>query len=312
MTNWQHWAVRVDRDTAHALDLSHRATFPFLDEAIAARTWRSLKRSFPNAGAAVLMPDHIHLLLLESESPRAPSVFGGIVSGISRDVATPWRRISPPTRIADLKHLQRSLRYVLLNPVRAKLTQDPTTWRWSTYRDWIGATVHRWPGPLELVRECSKSGLGVQNYVLSDSMVKGRNGGPVEPLQAPAAPRDFCTAHSLDALAGATAVALEQPVAELPRDAEMRRHFVRLAHYVGYRDSSHLARVCRVSMRTIQRLVVPEGPSVGDTAVLRPGLLALGEPRLREGVPGIRWGREPTHLSRETRHSGGEPPPLHP
>ncbi len=59
-----------------------------------------------------------------------------------------WLPASPPERVADSKHLQRTLRYVALNPCRDRLVADPLAWPFSGHRDAVGLTI---PGALPVV-----------------------------------------------------------------------------------------------------------------------------------------------------------------
>jgi hypothetical protein len=62
-------------------------------------------------------------------------------------------RAPEPERIPDLHHLKRQIRYVHLNPCRARLAGDPLQWEWSTHRDLAGCVSDPWPDP-ELLRHC--------------------------------------------------------------------------------------------------------------------------------------------------------------
>ncbi|MCP3392013.1 transposase [Bradyrhizobium sp. CCGB12] len=86
------------------------------------------------------MPDHVHLIL-------TPSTAGGL----SRSVAEAARRFARtsnqrPSRqgalwqsrfssvALDERHFLKAARYVLLNPVRARLTSKAELWPWTSYR----------------------------------------------------------------------------------------------------------------------------------------------------------------------------------
>ncbi len=99
-----------------------------------------------------LMPDHLHLLTRAVEPQRLQ----GAMSGHSRWVAHRrdepglrlWRGYVEPKPITNPEHLQRTRRYILLNPCRGGMVHDPLAWPWSTHRDAVGLA---WPRARKLV-----------------------------------------------------------------------------------------------------------------------------------------------------------------
>ncbi len=93
--------------------------------------------------ALCLMPDHIHLLTDRYDH----DAFVRLLSGYAR-----WRhhrrggqgRVWLPHPVPVLPggplHLQRTHRYIALNPCRDRLVADPLAWTWSTHRDGVGMT----------------------------------------------------------------------------------------------------------------------------------------------------------------------------
>lgn len=55
-----------------------------------------------------------------------------------------WQPVETPGVLTDREKIQRNIRYVILNPVRAGLVDDPLSWPWSTHRDFVGAVVDPW------------------------------------------------------------------------------------------------------------------------------------------------------------------------
>src|SRR5262249_23481118 len=104
--SWEHWVVRAAHD--------HR---PFVRFATCSSTWAGLKTVFREALAAVLMPNHLHMILPTAE--RVSSRLSGVLQFAQ------WQKIPPGVRIHDTKHLLRQLRYVALNPSRDGLARDP-------------------------------------------------------------------------------------------------------------------------------------------------------------------------------------------
>ena len=117
----------------------------------AAALWRSLRRAFPDALGATLMPDHLHLITPAACPVIARRTVMGIAGRHRRAFGSPGRgrgpgswRVAPPVAIPDRRHLARQIRYVALNPCRSSLAPDPLAWMWSTHRDVLGATVDPW------------------------------------------------------------------------------------------------------------------------------------------------------------------------
>lgn len=114
----------------------------FVNDIEARGLWRIITRTFPEAEAICLMPNHIHLDL---PHPDPDDRLTDAMSAYAR-----WRNhrrgtrgivweAHPPVEIpADASHARRSLRYTLLNPCRAHLARDPLAWPWSTHRDAVG------------------------------------------------------------------------------------------------------------------------------------------------------------------------------
>ena len=88
--------------------------------------------------AWVLMPNHVHLILVPSDA-----------DGLRRALAAVHRRYAGHVHVRlrrtghfwqgrfgavamDEAHLGAALRYVALNPVRARLVRQPSDWRWSS------------------------------------------------------------------------------------------------------------------------------------------------------------------------------------
>ena len=111
----------------------------------AARDWTCL--------AYCLMPNHVHLVV--GGEPAAISrgmhaLLGGHAQRFNRRhersghlFGNRFHHVS----IADDRQLHAVLRYVALNPVRAALAPDATTWPWSSYAALARGTLH--PGAID-------------------------------------------------------------------------------------------------------------------------------------------------------------------
>jgi putative transposase len=91
-----------------------------------------------------LMPNHVHLVLEPSHSDGLRAALGETHRRYTRHVNTreDWRGHLWQERFSsfpmDEAHLLSALRYVELNPVRARLVERPEDWRWSSARAHLG------------------------------------------------------------------------------------------------------------------------------------------------------------------------------
>ncbi len=134
---------------AHALPPS----FLFHDWREAQALWAGLLALGPPR-ALVIMPDHVHLV---TRGLTWESWFGflrGYACWRNHHRDEPGRIVwlpgSPPEPISDSKHLQRTIRYVALNPCRDRLVGDPLAWPFSGHRDAGGLAI---PGVLPTARD---------------------------------------------------------------------------------------------------------------------------------------------------------------
>jgi putative transposase len=86
------------------------------------------------------MPNHVHLILVPSDADglrRALAAvhrrYAGIVHARRRRTGHFWQRRFDAA-VMDEAHLAAALRYVSLNPVRARLVERPQDWRWASTR----------------------------------------------------------------------------------------------------------------------------------------------------------------------------------
>lgn len=120
---------------------------PLLNREACSFLWGRLEQRFPGIGACALMPDHVHQCGLANSAEE-------LQRGLSTELTVftqrfypgerIWQPVPMPEDIPNDLHLNRTLRYIHLNPCRDKLASDPLEWEWSTYRDAIGLTDRRW------------------------------------------------------------------------------------------------------------------------------------------------------------------------
>jgi REP element-mobilizing transposase RayT len=237
---------------------------------------KRLRSAWPRALAACVMPNHLHLLI-EAVQPSVQRVrLARIVAAFGRHFGRGrlWEPVPQPVRVPDRKHLQRTVRYVLLNPSRARLVSDPLCWAPSTLRGIIGAEFDPWVSASRLAAALGErwsSTRWVHAYVSRDPDAVGT--ARSFPRAAP--PSDIPRVPVNDII---VAVKAATPWSSAP----VRRHgLVLLAWAQGWRDAELLARVAGVSTRQIYRLAQDPQP-----ALLAACALCLGDVRLRTGLPG--------------------------
>ncbi|WP_315741332.1 MULTISPECIES: transposase [unclassified Bradyrhizobium] len=87
-----------------------------------------------------LMPNHVHLILVPSDADglrralsRVHRTYAGIVQARRKRSGHFWQGRFGAVAM-DQAHLAAALRYVSLNPVRARLVERAQDWRWSSTR----------------------------------------------------------------------------------------------------------------------------------------------------------------------------------
>ncbi len=233
--------------------------------------WSALRRRFPDALAACLMPDHVHLIIEAPNCDEARRTLAQCLAAFARQagLGRVWQRVPDPVVIRDSKHLARQIRYVHLNPCRAGLCDDPLCWPWSTHRGAVGAELDPWVSPAALAARLRKSAADfprwLHEYVSGDPSVHVAGTA----FLRPAAPQSRPSA-SLEAIAAAAR-------SVVPRRKPRRRHlFVQLALHQGWRDTRVIAEAAALSTEHVRRLKKRRAPEL-----LHVGSLHLAEPRLR-------------------------------
>ncbi|MBN2583084.1 MAG: transposase [Planctomycetes bacterium] len=125
--------------------------------------------------AYIIMPEHVHLLLLPHERVQISAVLHAIKLPVSRR-ALNWAKNHSPEALARMRHmtsggqvsyrfwqrgggydrniwtveeLAEKVHYMHANPVRRGLVSHPRQWRWSSWRAWHEGI----PEPLKVDRE---------------------------------------------------------------------------------------------------------------------------------------------------------------
>jgi putative transposase len=103
----------------------------------------SCKKARVECWAWVLMPNHVHLILVPRDADGlraalAPAhrAYAGIINARRKKTGHFWQgRFG--TTVMDEGHLTEAFKYVLLNPVRAKLVTKPEAWEWSSAKAYL-------------------------------------------------------------------------------------------------------------------------------------------------------------------------------
>ena len=90
-----------------------------------------------------LMPSHLHLILVPKEEDglraalaKANRAYAGILNARRKVTGHFWQGRYGSVPMDDA-HLCEALRYVLMNPVRARLAEKPEAWKWSSARAYL-------------------------------------------------------------------------------------------------------------------------------------------------------------------------------
>jgi REP-associated tyrosine transposase len=104
-------------------------------------------KSFVKLIAWCLMPNHYHFLVQQTSNKPVSRWLGYVFNGYVQYFNFKYKRAGTlfqgkinPKLITDNSYLFRVISYIHLNPVQAKLVNDPIYWEYSNYSDWIGET----------------------------------------------------------------------------------------------------------------------------------------------------------------------------
>lgn len=268
---WNHCVVRASTPQE-----------PFKDFETAQWAWARISELFPEMISAVLMPNHLHLILPKTNRPlHYFHKMSGLLSGISRrkKMQKLWQSMPDPTEIPDIFHLRRQVRYVALNPCRKTLCADPLEWYWSTYRELMGATLD---GPDRAGELAQLFGEAKKNFrVRFHSYVSGDPSVAVAGTPLPiSATQKIWAKESIGEILAAAAGALRVLPSDVQRRTPLRPLFIHLARRHGWRQPKLLAQICRMSPRAVHH-ILNQTPHVGLAAAD----LCLGDRRLRPADP---------------------------
>jgi putative transposase len=103
----------------------------------------SCKKARVACWAWVAMPNHVHLILVPHDADGLRSAlapvhryYAGVIHARRKRTGHFWQGRFGAV-VMDETHLAEAFRYVLLNPVRAKLAKKPEQWSWSSARAYL-------------------------------------------------------------------------------------------------------------------------------------------------------------------------------
>jgi len=141
----------MKKRTYHFVSRARRGLFPLVTRERGLALWRSLRKEFPDTTlACVLMPNHLHIAILTATPGQVRRSIGVIVRNHSRSFfpgQSLWDRQPPIPLPVDREKLGRLMRYIHLNPCRARLNPDPWSWEFSTIRDHSRESLKPWVKP---------------------------------------------------------------------------------------------------------------------------------------------------------------------
>jgi hypothetical protein len=238
--------------------------------------WTWLRHAFPEALAVTLMPDHPHLVV-PSTNPEAERLrLARLLGQFGRRFGVGGRAsVAPmPEPIRPGGPLARQIRYVALNPCRARIVACPLAWRWSTHRDIVGATLDPW---VTAERLAAALGMRTPSFVARHhAYVSGDPHARVDgtPLPEEGVSRNM-PSMPLQTIAEAVTAATRTPIAAIRRGRE-RALFVALAFDQGWKNVGQLAEICDCCERTIRNHA-----AAVDARALRITRMCLTDARLR-------------------------------
>ena len=146
----------------HLVARTHAGLAPFWERERALPLWLRLRAEFAqDCLAAVVMPNHIHLLIQSARPAHLKRQLACQLRAYTRERfpgRSLWQKIPPPELVRDRQKLESTIRYIHLNPCRKRYTADPWRWEFSTLPDHslqvptYAGISGPWVGPEQLQR----------------------------------------------------------------------------------------------------------------------------------------------------------------
>lgn len=200
--------------------------------------WDRILRVSPGRVALVLMPDHVHLVHPTDIRPALAQALAGHTRSTG---VGPLEPLPPARPLVDAQKVRRNVRYIHLNPCRARLCGDPLEWPLSTHRDACGLMI-------EPAVPARNDALRFHRYVSSD---------PTVGVQGTELPGDALgTFPPFDILQAVSAVT-RAPIAEVRRKSPARRLYLAAARELSGAASPEIAAVIGVHRTSVGRASAP-------------------------------------------------------
>jgi REP element-mobilizing transposase RayT len=123
----------------HLVARTHAGLAPFWSRDQAVPLWRRLRSRFAHdCLAAVLMPNHIHLLVRSARPAVHKRALATELRAYTRQHfpgESLWQKLPDPELVRDRQKLENVIRYIHLNPCRKRYTSNPWAWEWTTLHD---------------------------------------------------------------------------------------------------------------------------------------------------------------------------------
>jgi hypothetical protein len=235
----------------------------WLDWSEGAALWARVTAATPGLVALVLMPDHLHLIHPADVRLRLADALGRYARWAHARRGTGGALLAPlpaAEPLVDPQKVRRSVRYVHLNPCRARLVDDPLSWPFSTHRDALGCAARPVIRP---ARDPER----FHRYISADPTVHVLGTSlPARALQVDDPAR----------VAEAVSAALRVPLAELRRRGPARSLYLALARSLCP-AAPPLGVAAEVGVGRHALLRAAAGPRPAATAAVQ---ACAGDPRL--------------------------------
>ena len=103
---------------------------------------KSGDQKFYRLAIAVVMPDHVHILFTPTNGYTLSRIMRGLKGSVARELnrcrrtsGSIWQDESFDRIVRDQKEFDQTLNYILTNPVKCELTDDPWTYHGMYYNE---------------------------------------------------------------------------------------------------------------------------------------------------------------------------------
>lgn len=231
----------------HFAPRSYRETSLWEDWEEGAALWARLVLHVRGPVAVCLMGTHVHVLHTRNVARELGVAMAGYTQWRNRRRGRRdrvWGRTTTPSEVTGDK-VFRNIRYIALNPCRARMVDDPLAWPFSSHRDAVGLAVPP-------VRRRASDPHEHHRRVSADPAVA------VDGTLLPAG----CREPRLDEVLAAVSALTRTPLAGLPSSRAPCRLFLCAARALTSATNAEIAATVDVHPRTVQRAASSLEPAV--------------------------------------------------